>query len=156
MEPVNIKAAADREQEIIHEKKRFYISMKAEEYLEQIIKHLKTTKIEIGIMKIFMRMSWQFAADILTNSAAGCKVILHFATKVLKSVFHRLSYFTKWEYKSMYADRGIIKDELIITLTTELPVLRSRLGISQEKMASSIGVTRQTYSAIETKTKKMS
>lgn len=48
------------------------------------------------------------------------------------------------------------RDELILTLTAELPVLRARLGVSQEVMASSIGVSRQTYSAIETGTKKMS
>ena len=42
-----------------------------------------------------------------------------------------------------------------MTLTAELPVLRARLGVSQEKMASAIGVSRQTYSAIETKTKKI-
>lgn len=49
-----------------------------------------------------------------------------------------------------------VKDELIMTLTAELPVLRARLGVSQETMASAIGISRQTYSAIETKTKKMS
>ncbi len=56
----------------------------------------------------------------------------------------------------MYSDKDKIKDELIMTLTAELPVLRARLGISQEVMASAIGVSRQTYSAIETKSKKMS
>lgn len=56
----------------------------------------------------------------------------------------------------MIDDRDKIKDELIMTLTAELPVLRARLGVSQEVMASSIGVSRQTYSAIETRTKKMS
>ncbi len=56
----------------------------------------------------------------------------------------------------MYEDRSKIKDELIMTLTAELPVLRARLGVSQEVMASAMGVSRQTYSAIETKTKKMS
>ncbi len=53
-------------------------------------------------------------------------------------------------------DKKKIKDELIMTLTAELPVLRARLGVSQEAMASAIGISRQTYSAIETKTKKMS
>ena len=56
----------------------------------------------------------------------------------------------------MYEDRSKIKDELIMTLTAELPVLRARLGVSQEVMASAMGVSRQTYSAIETKRKKMS
>lgn len=56
----------------------------------------------------------------------------------------------------MFEDRSNIKDELIMTLTAELPVLRARLGVSQEVMASAIGVSRQTYSAIETRTKRMS
>lgn len=56
----------------------------------------------------------------------------------------------------MYTDKEKIKDELIMTLTAELPVMRARLGMSQEVMASAIGVSRQTYSAIETRTKKMS
>lgn len=56
----------------------------------------------------------------------------------------------------MYNDKNKIRDELIMTLTAELPVLRARLGFSQEVMASAIGISRQTYSAIETKTKKMS
>lgn len=56
----------------------------------------------------------------------------------------------------MYDDEEIIRNELIMTLTAELPVLRARLGVSQEVLASAIGVSRQTYSAIETKAKKMS
>ncbi len=48
------------------------------------------------------------------------------------------------------------KEELILTLTAELPVLRARLGISQEKMANNIGISRQTYSGIETGARKMS
>ena len=56
----------------------------------------------------------------------------------------------------MYDDKAKIRDELIMTLTAELPVMRARLGMSQEMMASAIGVSRQTYSAIETRTKKMS
>lgn len=57
---------------------------------------------------------------------------------------------------SMYDDKAKIRDELIMILTAELPVMRARLGMSQEGMASAIGVSRQTYSAIETRTKKMS
>ncbi|MEE1195397.1 MAG: helix-turn-helix domain-containing protein [Lachnospiraceae bacterium] len=56
----------------------------------------------------------------------------------------------------MCDDKEEIKNELIMTLTTELPVLRARLGVSQEVMASAVGISRQTYSAIETKNKKMS
>ncbi len=67
----------------------------------------------------------------------------------------RVRYSTKLEYEVIYISDKI-KDELIMTLTAELPVLRARLGVSQETMASAIGISRQTYSAIETKTKKMS
>ena len=49
-----------------------------------------------------------------------------------------------------------IKEELILTLTAELPVLRARLGISQEAMGNSIGISRQTYSGIETGVRRMS
>lgn len=48
------------------------------------------------------------------------------------------------------------KEELIMTLTTELPVLRARLGVSQEKMAANIGISRQIYSGIETGAHRMS
>lgn len=47
------------------------------------------------------------------------------------------------------------KLDLMMTLAAELPVLRARLGISQEKMAQNIGVSRQTYGGIENGTRKM-
>lgn len=40
-------------------------------------------------------------------------------------------------------------------LRNELPVLRARLGISQESLAEKIGVSRQTYSSIETGKREM-
>ena len=46
----------------------------------------------------------------------------------------------------MYDDKEKIKDELIMALAAELPVMRARVGMSQEVMASAIGVSRQTYS----------
>ena len=58
MEPVNIKAAADRKQEIIHEKKAILYQYESRKILRADNKTLKTTKIEIGAMKTFMRMSW--------------------------------------------------------------------------------------------------
>lgn len=48
------------------------------------------------------------------------------------------------------------RNELIDILTDELPVLRAKLGISQDDISSIIGISRQTYSAIETKKRKMS
>ena len=43
------------------------------------------------------------------------------------------------------------REKLIKGLTDELPVLRAKLGISQSEHSDIIGVSRQTYSAIETK-----
>ena len=50
----------------------------------------------------------------------------------------------------------IDREELINVLTDELPVLRAKIGISQSELSNIIGVSRQTYSAIETKKRDMS
>lgn len=42
------------------------------------------------------------------------------------------------------------KDEYIQILTDELPVLRARIRISQEELSRGVGISRQTYSLIET------
>ena len=47
------------------------------------------------------------------------------------------------------------QDRLIDILTDELPVLRARLKISQDELSRRIGISRQTYSLIETKKQKM-
>lgn len=47
------------------------------------------------------------------------------------------------------------KLDLMMMLTTKLPVLRARLGISQETLAKNIGLSRQTYCAIENGTRRM-
>lgn len=47
------------------------------------------------------------------------------------------------------------KEELMEKLRKELPVLRARLAISQEKVAKMIGVSRQTYNAMETGKREM-
>ena len=48
------------------------------------------------------------------------------------------------------------KDEFIASLTPNLPALRTHAEISQEELANLIGISRQTYSAIERKIRKMS
>ncbi len=49
-------------------------------------------------------------------------------------------------------DRDVmdVKSEIIEILRTELPVLRAKARISQEDIAEKIGISRQTYSSIET------
>ena len=48
------------------------------------------------------------------------------------------------------------KDEFIAKLTPNLAVLRKQAEFSQEELANLIGVSRQTYSAIERKIRRMS
>lgn len=48
------------------------------------------------------------------------------------------------------------RDKLIDILTDELPYLRAKLGITQEDVSCIVGISRQTYSAVETKKRKMS
>ncbi len=48
------------------------------------------------------------------------------------------------------------KHKLIMTLTSELKVLRAKVGISQEDLAHMIGVSRQTYRTIEARERTMS
>ena len=47
------------------------------------------------------------------------------------------------------------KDYLIRTLREELPVLRAKAKVSQETVADKIGISRQTYSGIETGKREM-
>lgn len=47
------------------------------------------------------------------------------------------------------------REQLIGCLVDELPVLRTKLGVSQTEIANMIGVSRQTYSSIETRKRKM-
>ena len=48
------------------------------------------------------------------------------------------------------------KEKLVDTLTEELPSLRAKIGITQEEICGIVGISRQTYSSIETKKRKMS
>lgn len=48
------------------------------------------------------------------------------------------------------------KATLIDILTENLPVLRAKIAITQEDLCEIVGISRQTYSAIETKKRKMS
>lgn len=50
----------------------------------------------------------------------------------------------------------IDKEKLITILTEELPVLRAKIGLSQDDLSDIIGISRQTYSSIETKKRRMS
>ena len=61
------------------------------------------------------------------------------------------------EKENIYEGINEVDREILINmLTDELPVLRAKIGLSQDELSSIIGVSRQTYSAIETKKRKMS
>lgn len=47
------------------------------------------------------------------------------------------------------------REILIDLLTSELIVLRAKIGISQEELSKRIGISRQTYSLLEGKKQKM-
>lgn len=49
-----------------------------------------------------------------------------------------------------------IRNELIELLRNELPVLRAKANVSQEEIANRIGVSRQTFSSLETGKRGMS
>ena len=44
--------------------------------------------------------------------------------------------------------QDIDKEKLIDILTEELPVLRAKIGLSQDDVSGIVGISRQTYSAI--------
>lgn len=48
-----------------------------------------------------------------------------------------------------------LKNRLIEALRNDLSVLRARVGLSQEAIADKIGISRQTYSSIETGKREM-
>ena len=59
------------------------------------------------------------------------------------------------EIKSKWLLTDEEKDSFIAMLTPNLTVLRTRAEISQEDLANLIGISRQTYSAIERKVRRM-
>ena len=50
----------------------------------------------------------------------------------------------------------IDKEKYIERLIEELPVLRAKIGLSQAELGDVVGLSRQTYSSIETKKRSMS
>lgn len=56
-------------------------------------------------------------------------------------------------YKQFWSFAKEDKDKLAEKFTIELPALRGKAGASQEEVASSIGISRQTYSAYENQSK---
>ena len=62
----------------------------------------------------------------------------------------RKTYMDYWHFSTEE------KDALIKKLTAELPALRGAVKATQDEVANAIGVSRQTYSAVEAQKRKMS
>lgn len=56
-------------------------------------------------------------------------------------------------YKQFWQFSRDEKENLANRLANELPALRGKLGASQEDISSAVGVSRQTYSAYENRTR---
>ncbi len=53
-------------------------------------------------------------------------------------------------------NKALNKENLLKIMTDNLPALRAKLGLSQDEVSNIIGISRQTYCAIETQKRKMS
>lgn len=58
--------------------------------------------------------------------------------------------------ESIRVESSIDREKLIEILTEELPLLRAKIGVTQEELSDMVGISRPTYSAIETRKRKMS
>lgn len=68
----------------------------------------------------------------------------------MENIRRRKTYMDYWHFSD---DE---KEDLIQRLTNELPALRGAVKASQDEIASAIGISRQTYCAIETQKRTMS
>lgn len=62
----------------------------------------------------------------------------------------RKTYMEYWHFSPE------VKDTLIQKLTTALPALRGAVKATQEEVANAVGISRQTYCAVEMQKRKMS
>lgn len=67
----------------------------------------------------------------------------------MSEVVRRSSYLDYWRLSKEE------KEKLIDRLTAELPALRAAVKATQDEIANAIGVSRQTYNAIESNKRKM-
>lgn len=86
--------------------------------------------------------------DILTYYVTYCKIMCVFRepTTLMKG------YLSMERQRTIVSEGNVesVKRELMEKFRNELPVLRARACVSQEVLADKIGISRQTYSSIET------
>ena len=56
---------------------------------------------------------------------------------------------------SSIENKTLNKERLLEIMTDNLPALRAKIGLSQDEVSNIIGISRQTYRAIETHERKM-
>ena len=112
----------------------------------------------------FINISLYFSSHNLTNFATFCKIIDDYGLGHNHADIRLVKYSAKickkgrsalGEYSKSIEISDIDKDKLIDILTEELPVLRAKIGLSQDDLSSIIGISRQTYSSIETGKRRM-
>ena len=64
-----------------------------------------------------------------------------------------IQYLGRDAYKQFWSFSKEEKENLATRLAIELPALRGKVGASQEEIASAVGISRQTYSAYENRTR---
>ena len=64
-----------------------------------------------------------------------------------------IQYLGRDAYKQFWSFSEEEKENLATRLAIELPALRGKVGASQEEIASAVGISRQTYSAYENRTR---
>lgn len=103
----------------------------------------------------------------LTNSATTCKIRLQASKNREKCsswsnvLYERVYLGGDWliqfvgrdAYKQFWNFSKEEKESLATRLAVELPALRGKVGASQEEIASTVGISRQTYSAYENRTR---
>lgn len=83
----------------------------------------------------------------------GLFFIKLYTLRNLFRIIHERSFCMESESKWLLTDEE--KDQFIATLTPNLTVLRTKAEISQEELSNLIGISRQTYSSIERKVRRM-
>ena len=85
-----------------------------------------------------------------TSKPAATKII-NFETIIRGDLL--IQFVGRDAYKQFWNFSKDEKENLATQLAIELPALRGKVGASQEEIASAVGISRQTYSAYENRTR---
>ena len=101
-----------------------------------------------------------YFSHLLTNPTTICIILQEASQKNCAFKLNTLRNFGGRRFWMESVSKWLLtdaeKDSFVATLTPHLAILRTQAEVSQEELANLIGVSRQTYSAIERKIRKMS